>query len=43
MNNWPATVTLPSNQTGLHTLSFYAHSSVTGQQMLVSVPVTIAP
>jgi hypothetical protein len=43
MNNWQATVTLPSNQTGLHTLNFYAHSSVTGQEMLVSVPVTIAP
>lgn len=40
---WHALVTLPSNQTGLHTLSFYAHSSVTGQETLVSVPVTIAP
>jgi len=43
MNNWQATVTLPSNQTGLHSLVFYAHSSVTGQQEAVSVPVTIAP
>ena len=43
MNNWTATVTLPSNQTGLHELVFYAHSSVTGQQAVVSVPVTIEP
>ena len=43
MNSWHALVTIPSNQTGLHTLSFYAHSSVTGQETLVSVPVTIAP
>ena len=43
MNNWSATVTLPANQTGLHSLFFYAHSSVTGQQALVSVPITIAP
>jgi hypothetical protein len=40
---WHALVTLPSNQTGLHTLSFYAHSSVSGQESLISVPVTIAP
>lgn len=43
MNNWTATLTLPSNQTGLHELVFYAHSSATGQQAVVSVPVTIAP
>jgi hypothetical protein len=43
MNTWHAMVTLPSNQTGLHNLSFYAHSSVTGQEMLITVPVTIAP
>jgi len=42
-NMWTATVPLPSNQLGLHTLWFYAHSSVTGQEMAVSVPVTIAP
>jgi hypothetical protein len=40
---WRAVVTLPSNQTGLHTLSFYAHSSLTDKESLVSVPVTIAP
>jgi len=40
---WSATVTLPSNQTGLHELWFYARSSVTGQETAVSVPVTIAP
>jgi len=39
---WQATVNLPNNQTGLHELWFYAHSSVTGQTMTVSVPVTIA-
>ena len=42
-NMWTATVTLPSNQLGLHSLWFYAHSSVTDQEMAVSVPVTIAP
>ena len=34
-------VDLPSNQKGLHTLSFYAHSSVTGAETLVEIPVTI--
>jgi hypothetical protein len=34
---------LPNNQLGLHTLSFYAHSTVNGQETLVSVPVTVAP
>jgi hypothetical protein len=38
---WQATVTLPNNQTGLHELWFYAHSSVTGQTTTVTVPVTI--
>jgi hypothetical protein len=42
-NMWAAQVTIPSNQTGLHTLWFYAHSSVTGQELAVSVPVTVAP
>jgi hypothetical protein len=42
-NMWHAIVPLPTNQTGLHTLSFYAHSSVTGQESVVSIPVTIAP
>jgi hypothetical protein len=34
-------VDLPSSQRGLHTLSFYAHSSVTGAETLVEIPVTI--
>jgi hypothetical protein len=42
-NVWHATVTLPSNQTGLHSLVFYAHSASTGSETVVSVPVTIAP
>jgi hypothetical protein len=42
-NMWHAIVPLPTNQLGLHTLFFYAHSSVTGQETVVSVPVTIAP
>jgi hypothetical protein len=41
-NMWTATVTLPNNQLGLHTLWFYAHSSVNGQETTVSIPVTIA-
>jgi hypothetical protein len=42
-NMWHAIVPLPTNQTGLHTLYFYAQSSVTGQEAIVSIPVTIAP
>jgi hypothetical protein len=42
-NMWNATISVPSNQTGLHTLWFYAHSAITGQDMAVSVPVTVAP
>jgi len=42
-NVWRAIAPLPTNQTGLHTLSFYVHSSVTGQEAVVTVPVTIAP
>jgi len=42
-NTWHAIVPLPTNQTGQHTLFFYAHSSVTGQEAVVSIPVTIAP
>jgi hypothetical protein len=37
---WQATVTLPNNQTGLHELFFYAHSSASGATKVVSVPVT---
>jgi hypothetical protein len=42
-NMWQVILPLPTNQTGLHTLYFYAHSSVSGQESVVSVPVTIAP
>jgi hypothetical protein len=42
-NMWHTIVPLPTNQTGLHTLYFYAHSSVSGQETVVSIPVTIAP
>ena len=42
-NMWHAIAPLPTNQTGLHALYFYAHSSVTGQETVVSIPVTIAP
>jgi len=42
-NMWSVVVPLPSNQMGLHTLFFYAHSTVSGQEAVVSVPVTIAP
>jgi hypothetical protein len=42
-DTWHATISIPANQTGLHELWFYAHSSVTGQESAVSVPVTVAP
>jgi hypothetical protein len=42
-DTWMATLNLPSNMLGLHSLFFYAHSSATGEEMVVSVPVTIAP
>jgi hypothetical protein len=42
-NMWHATVDLPSNQGGLHTLFFYVHSAVSGQTAVVSVPVEIEP
>jgi hypothetical protein len=38
---WQALVDLPTNQTGLHELWFYAHSSVNDTWTAVSVPVTI--
>ena len=40
---WHAVVPLPANQTGLHSLFFYAHSSSGGHEAVVSIPVTIAP
>jgi hypothetical protein len=42
-NMWSATVDLAKNQTGLHSLFFYAHSAVSGQEMVVQVPVDIEP
>jgi NTE family protein len=41
-NAWQATVSLPTNNTGAPSLFVYAHSSVTGQQSIVSIPVTIS-
>jgi hypothetical protein len=41
-DTWSATVELPNNQLGLHTLFFFAHMP-SGQEMVVSVPVTVAP
>ena len=40
-SGWRTTIELPENQTGLHTLAFYAHSSVTGGETVMEVPVTI--
>ena len=40
-SGWRVTVNLPKNQTGLHTLAFYAHSSVNGGEMVTEIPVTI--
>jgi hypothetical protein len=44
MNNnlWSAMIDIPNNQTGLHTLTFYAHSAVSGAELVVEVPVTVA-
>jgi hypothetical protein len=42
-NLWHAIVNLPTNQTGQHTLYFYAHSAITGAESVLTVPVTIAP
>jgi hypothetical protein len=39
---WSATVQLPTNQLGLHTLFFYAQMP-SGEEMVVTVPVTVAP
>jgi hypothetical protein len=41
-NMWQATVILPNNQLGLHTLYFAAHA-VSGAESDVAIPVTIAP
>ncbi|MBV9354126.1 MAG: hypothetical protein JO023_01235 [Chloroflexi bacterium] len=39
-NSWQATISLPTNNTGVHALYFYAKSSVTGKETVVSVPIT---
>jgi hypothetical protein len=39
-NSWQATISLPTNDTGVHALYFYAKSKVTGKETVVSVPVT---
>jgi hypothetical protein len=41
-NLWSATVTLPNNNLGLHNLTVYAHSSVTGAQQTEVIPITVA-
>jgi hypothetical protein len=38
---WTATVTLPNNNLGLHNLTVYAHSSVSGTQQTETVPITV--
>jgi 3D (Asp-Asp-Asp) domain-containing protein len=40
-NMWTATVDLPKNDTGVHSLFFYAHSSVSGKETVVEVPAII--
>jgi hypothetical protein len=37
---WQATVTLPNNQVGLHTLNFYTHSSASCATSVTSIPIT---
>jgi hypothetical protein len=40
---WTARVTLTSKMTGPHTMFFYALSGVTGEEMVVTVPVHVLP
>jgi len=40
---WSAQVTLTSKMTGPHTMFFYALSGVTGEEMVVGVPVRVMP
>jgi hypothetical protein len=42
-NNWTTTVIVPSNKVGSHRLFFDAHSSGSGADAIVSIPVTFAP
>jgi hypothetical protein len=39
---WSTTINLPNNMKGLHSLWFYAHSSVSGAERAAEVPVTIS-
>jgi hypothetical protein len=41
-NLWSLTVTLPNNNLGLHNLTVYAHSSVSGAQQTQVIPITVA-
>jgi hypothetical protein len=41
-NLWSATVTLPNNNLGLHNMTVYAHSSVTGAQQTEVIPISVA-
>jgi hypothetical protein len=40
---WTAQVMLTSKMTGQHTLFFYALSAVTGEELVIGVPVRIMP
>jgi hypothetical protein len=40
---WTAQVTLTSKMTGQHTLFFYALSAVTGEELVIGVPVRVMP
>jgi hypothetical protein len=41
-SQWNAVVTIPNNQTGLHTLYFYGHPAGLSMETVVTVPVTVA-
>jgi hypothetical protein len=38
---WSVTVELPENMRGLHTLWFYAHSTMTGEEITHQIPVEV--
>jgi hypothetical protein len=40
---WTARVMLTKNMTGQHTMFFYALSGVTGEEMVVAIPVRVVP
>jgi hypothetical protein len=40
---WHLMVNIPARQRGPHNLYFYAHSSVSGGEAVVSIPVTVTP